>query len=44
MSGHNIAVIDSGFAALTAVRERDKTSQITVISPKPEFIYLPSLI
>jgi len=47
MSGHNIAVIGSGFAALTAVRElrkRDKTSQITVISPKPEFIYLPSLI
>jgi sulfide:quinone oxidoreductase len=47
MSGHNIVVIGSGFAALTAVRglrKRDKTSQITVISPKPEFIYLPSLI
>lgn len=47
MSGHAITVIGSGFAALTAVRElrkRDRTSPITVISPKPEFIYLPSLI
>ena len=47
MSGHTITVIGSGFAALTAVRElrkRDKTSHITVISPKPEFIFLPSLI
>ena len=47
MSNHSITVIGSGFAALTAVRElrnRDKTSQVTVISAKPEFIYLPSLI
>jgi len=47
MSGHTITVIGSGFAALTAVRElrkRDRTSRITVISPKPEFIFLPSLI
>jgi sulfide:quinone oxidoreductase len=47
MSSHTITVIGSGFAALTAVRElrkRDKSSRITVISPKPEFIFLPSLI
>lgn len=47
MSDHTIVVIGSGFAALTAVRElrkRDRTSRIRVISPKPEFIYLPSLI
>ncbi|MDZ7805328.1 NAD(P)/FAD-dependent oxidoreductase [Thiohalophilus sp.] len=47
MSDQAITVIGSGFAALTAVRElrkRDKASRITVISPKPEFIYLPSLI
>ena len=47
MSAHTITVIGSGFAALTAVRElrkRDKMSRITVISPKPEFIFLPSLI
>jgi sulfide:quinone oxidoreductase len=47
MSGHTITVIGSGFAAMTAVhelRKRDKNSRITVISPRPEFIYLPSLI
>jgi sulfide:quinone oxidoreductase len=47
MSGHNITVIGSGFAAMTAVRElrkRDRSSRITLISPKAEFIFLPSLI
>jgi sulfide:quinone oxidoreductase len=47
MSQHNITVIGSGFAALTAVRElrkRDKGVRITVIAPRAEFIYLPSLI
>ena len=47
MSQHNITVIGSGFAALTAVRElrkRDKSSNITVISPKAELIFLPSII
>ena len=47
MSSHTIAIIGSGFAALTAVselRKRDRSSRITLISPKPEFIFLPSLI
>lgn len=47
MSQHNITVIGSGFAALTAVREvrkRDKSAKITVIAPRAEFIFLPSLI
>lgn len=47
MSKHNITIIGSGFAALTSVREirkRDKSAQITVIAPKAEFIFLPSLI
>lgn len=42
-----ISIIGSGFAALTAVRtlrKRDKDLKITVISPKPEFVFLPSLI
>ncbi|MDH5784749.1 MAG: FAD-dependent oxidoreductase [Chromatiales bacterium] len=47
MKQHNITVIGSGFAALTAVRElrkRDSSALITVISPRAEFIFLPSLI
>lgn len=47
MSQHNITIIGSGFAALTAVRElrkRNKAARITVIAPKAEFIFLPSLI
>lgn len=47
MANHDITVIGSGFAALTAVRElrkRDKNSRISVISARPEFVYLPSLI
>ena len=47
MSKHNITIIGSGFAALTSVREirrRDKSAHITVIAPKAEFIFLPSLI
>ena len=42
-----ISIIGAGFAALTAVKEirkQDKLSQITLIAPKAEFIYLPSLI
>ena len=47
MSSHNITIIGSGFAALTSIREirkRDRSARITVIAPKAEFIYLPSLI
>lgn len=47
MSEHKITVIGSGFAALTSVRElrkRDHSAAITLISPKAEFIFLPSLI
>ena len=42
-----ITIIGAGFAALTAIktiRKRDKNCQITVVAPKAEFIYLPSLI
>ena len=42
-----ITVIGAGFAALSAVRklrQLDATAEITVIAPKPEMIYLPSLI
>ena len=44
---HKITVLGAGFAALTAVREirkRDSNCEITLISAKDEFIYLPSLI
>ena len=47
MSEHKITIIGSGFAALTSVREvrkRDKAALITLIAPKAEFIFLPSLI
>ena len=42
-----ITVLGTGFAALTAVRKlrtMDKSLEITVIAPKPELVYLPSLI
>lgn len=44
---HRITVIGAGFGALTAVRElrrHDKNVEITLIAPKAELIYLPSLI
>jgi len=47
MSTHSITVIGTGFAAMTAVKElrkRDAQATITVISPRAEFVYLPSLI
>ena len=43
----NITIIGAGFAALTAIKEirkHDKNAQITLVAPKAEFIYLPSLI
>jgi sulfide:quinone oxidoreductase len=42
-----ICIIGAGFGALTAVcrlRKLDKQAEITLIAPKPEFIYFPSLI
>jgi sulfide:quinone oxidoreductase len=42
-----ITIIGAGFAALTAIktlRKHSKEFEITVIAPKAEFIYLPSLI
>ncbi|SCZ59471.1 NAD(P)/FAD-dependent oxidoreductase [Thiohalomonas denitrificans] len=42
-----ITVTGTGFAAVTAVerlRALDKEAEITVIAPRPEFVFLPSLI
>lgn len=42
-----ITIVGSGFAALTAVRElrrRRAEAAITLVAPRPEFHYLPSLI
>lgn len=42
-----ITILGAGFAALTAVRnirKRDKKCEITLVSAKDEFIYMPSLI
>ena len=47
MSSPRIVILGAGFAALTAVRElhrRAPHARITVIAPKAEFVYLPSLI
>ncbi len=45
---HKITIIGAGFAGLTAVRRLRKAlppdAEITLIAPKPEFFYLPSLI
>ena len=43
----NLMIIGSGFAALTAIkslRKQRPTARITVISPKKEFVYYPSII
>lgn len=42
-----IVILGAGFAALTAVRElrkRAPQARLTLIAPKAEFVYLPSLI
>ncbi len=42
-----ITIIGAGFAALTAIKEirkHNKSIGITLVAPKAEFIYLPSLI
>ena len=47
MSTPHIVILGSGFAALTAVRElrrRDRDVRITLVAPKAELMYYPSLI
>ena len=47
MSTPHIVILGSGFAALTAVRElrkRDRALRITLVAPKAELMYYPSLI
>lgn len=42
-----IVVLGAGFAALTAIRElrrRAPDAHLVLVAPKPEFVYLPSLI
>jgi len=44
---HRISIIGAGFAALSAarrLRRLDAAAEITLIAPRPELIYLPSLI
>ena len=44
---HQITVVGSGFGGLTAVthlRESGFNAEVTVVSPRAEFIYLPGLI
>ena len=44
---HRVTNVGTGFAALTAVqtlREADPKTRITVVSPRPEFVYYPGLI
>ncbi|MFC1689188.1 NAD(P)/FAD-dependent oxidoreductase, partial [Pseudomonadota bacterium] len=46
-SASRITVAGAGFAAITGVRELRKQlpdANITLVAPKPEFVYLPSLI
>jgi sulfide:quinone oxidoreductase len=47
ISSPRIVILGAGFAALTAVRElrkRAPQAHITLVAPKAEFVYLPSLI
>ncbi|WP_286851756.1 FAD-dependent oxidoreductase [Hydrogenophaga sp. 70-12] len=47
ISAPHIAVLGSGFAALTAVRElrrRDRNARITLVAPRAALTYYPSLI
>jgi sulfide:quinone oxidoreductase len=42
-----VTVAGAGFAAITGVRELRKQlpdAEITLVAPKPVFVYLPSLI
>ncbi len=47
MAANRITIVGSGFGALTAtqwLRKSDPKAEITVVSPQPEFVYLPGLI
>lgn len=47
MTQTRLSVIGSGFAAITALRElrrRNPAADITLIAPRAEFVFLPSLI
>jgi len=47
MNTSHVVILGSGFAALTAVRElrrRDQDVRITLVAPKAELMYYPSLI
>jgi sulfide:quinone oxidoreductase len=43
---HRVTIVGSGFAALTAARALHKARdiQVTLVSPKAEFVYLPGII
>lgn len=44
---HRITVVGSGFAGMTAIRRLralGSDADITLVAPKPEFVFLPSLI
>lgn len=44
---HRVTIIGSGFAALTAVerlRRADASLEISLIAPRPEFVFLPGII
>ncbi|NKN33131.1 NAD(P)/FAD-dependent oxidoreductase [Marichromatium bheemlicum] len=44
---HRVTIVGSGFAALTAAQQLRKSNpdvEITLVSPKAEFVYLPGLI
>jgi sulfide:quinone oxidoreductase len=44
---HHVTIVGSGFAALTAVqtiKEFGMTTDITVVSPRPELVFYPGLI
>jgi sulfide:quinone oxidoreductase len=46
-ASHRITVAGAGFAAITGVRELRKRlpgAEISLVAPRPEFVYLPSLI
>lgn len=44
---HRITIVGSGFGGLTAIRalrQSDPKAELTLVSPRPEFIYYPGLI
>lgn len=44
---HRITIVGSGFAGMTAIRQLRRLgsdAEITLVAPRPEFVFLPSLI